>query len=292
MADKLKLYSKVFDSRLLVGTALYPSPAIMRESVAASGSEIITLSLRRQSPAQQQGKMIWDYIQDSGCQLLPNTAGCKTPKEVIALAEMSREIFGTDWLKLEVIGDDYNLQPDPFGLIEAARELINRGFKVLPYCTDDLVVCRKLLDVGCQVLMPWGSPIGTGRGLMNKYNLQTLRERLPDTPLIIDAGIGAPSQACEAMEMGFDAVLLNTAIAKAQNPVLMAESFKLAVQSGRAARNAGLMLKRQTASPSTPTLDMPFWQQTLSAEHIEKNGEGEKVEGEKGEGEKGEGEKV
>ncbi|MCK7597737.1 thiazole synthase [Microbulbifer sp. CAU 1566] len=286
MADKLKLYGKEFDSRLLVGTALYPSPAIMRESVAASGSEIITLSLRRQSPAQQQGKMIWDYIQESGCQLLPNTAGCKTPKEVIALAEMSREIFGTDWLKLEVIGDDYNLQPDPFGLIEAARELINRGFKVLPYCTDDLVVCRKLLDVGCQVLMPWGSPIGTGRGLMNKYNLQTLRERLPDTPLIIDAGIGAPSQACEAMEMGFDAVLLNTAIAKAQNPVLMAESFKLAVQSGRAARNAGLMLKRQTASPSTPTLDMPFWQQTLSAERIEKNGEGEKVEGEKGEGEK------
>jgi len=270
MADKLKLYGKEFDSRLLVGTALYPSPAIMRESVAASGSEIITLSLRRQSPAQQQGKMIWDYIQESGCQLLPNTAGCKTPKEVIALAEMSREIFGTDWLKLEVIGDDYNLQPDPFGLIAAARELVKRGFKVLPYCTDDLVVCRKLLDVGCEVLMPWGSPIGTGRGLMNKYNLQTLRERLPDTPLIIDAGIGAPSQACEAMEMGFDAVLLNTAVAKAQNPVLMAESFKLAIQSGRAARNAGLMLKRQTASPSTPTLDMPFWQQTISAENGEK----------------------
>ncbi|WP_043317189.1 thiazole synthase [Microbulbifer sp. HZ11] len=270
MADKLKLYGKEFHSRLLVGTALYPSPAIMRESVAASGSEIITLSLRRQSPAQQQGKIIWDYIQESGCQLLPNTAGCKTPKEVIALAEMSREIFGTDWLKLEVIGDDYNLQPDPFGLIEAARELVQRGFKVLPYCTDDLVVCRKLLDVGCEVLMPWGSPIGTGRGLMNKYNLQTLRERLPDTPLIIDAGIGAPSQACEAMEMGFDAVLLNTAIAKAQNPVLMAESFRLAVQSGRAARNAGLMLKRQTASPSTPTLDMPFWQQTISAENGEK----------------------
>ncbi|WP_105103697.1 thiazole synthase [Microbulbifer pacificus] len=265
MQDKLKLYGKEFSSRLLVGTALYPSPAIMRESVAASGSEIITLSLRRQSPEQQQGKMLWDYIRESGCQLLPNTAGCKTTKEVIALAEMSREIFGTDLLKLEVIGDDYNLQPDPFGLVDAARELIKRGFKVLPYCTDDLVVCRKLLDVGCEVLMPWGSPIGTGRGLMNKYNLQTLRERLPDTPLIIDAGIGAPSQAAEAMELGFDAVLLNTAIAKAQNPVLMAEAFRLAVASGRAARNAGLMLKRQTASPSTPTLDMPFWQQTVSS---------------------------
>ncbi|MBB5213148.1 thiazole synthase [Microbulbifer hydrolyticus] len=264
MVDTLKLYGNAFGSRLLVGTALYPSPAIMRESVAASGAEIITLSLRRQNPEQQQGRMLWDYIRESGCQLLPNTAGCKTPKEVIALAEMSREIFGTDWLKLEVIGDDYNLQPDPFGLIEAARELVKRGFKVLPYCTDDLVVCRKLLDVGCEVLMPWGSPIGTGRGLMNKYNLQTLRERLPDTPLIIDAGIGAPSQAGEAMEMGFDAVLLNTAIARAQNPVLMAQAFRLAIEAGRVARNAGLMLQRQTASPSTPTLDMPFWQQSIN----------------------------
>lgn len=264
MHDTLKLYDKEFESRLLIGTALYPSPAIMRKSVAAAGAEIITLSLRRQSPVQQQGNMLWDYIRESGCQLLPNTAGCKTPKEVIALAEMSREIFGTNWLKLEVIGDDYNLQPDPFGLIDAARELVRRGFSVLPYCTDDLVVCRRLLDVGCEVLMPWGSPIGTGRGLMNRYNLQTLRERLPEVPLIIDAGIGAPSQACEAMEMGFDAVLLNTAIARAQNPVLMADAFRLAVESGRAARNAGLMLKRQTASPSTPTLDMPFWQQTVS----------------------------
>ena len=267
MRCKLELYDRQFDSRLLVGTALYPSPAIMRESVEASGADIITLSLRRQNPEQQQGKMLWDYIRESGCQLLPNTAGCKTPREVITLAEMSREIFQTDWLKLEVIGDDYNLQPDPFGLVEAARELINRDFKVLPYCTDDLVVCRKLLDVGCEVLMPWGAPIGTGQGLLNKYNLQTLRERLPDTPLIIDAGIGAPSQAAEAMEMGYDAVLLNTAIAKAQNPVLMAQAFKLATEAGRSAYVAGLMLKRQTASPSTPTLDMPFWQQAGTELH-------------------------
>ncbi|WP_323843784.1 thiazole synthase [Microbulbifer magnicolonia] len=261
MSDQLSLYGKNFSSRLLVGTALYPSPAIMRASVQASAAEIITLSLRRQSPEQQQGRMLWDYIRESGCQLLPNTAGCKTPREVIALAEMSREIFQIDWLKLEVIGDDYNLQPDPYGLVEAARELVKRGFKVLPYCTDDLVVCRKLLDVGCEVLMPWGAPIGTGQGLLNRYNLQALRERLPTTPLIIDAGIGAPSQAAEAMEMGFDAVLLNTAIARARDPVLMAQAFKLGVESGRSAFNAGLMLKRQTASPSTPTLDMPFWQQ-------------------------------
>jgi thiazole synthase len=265
LSEQLSLYGSRFDSRLLVGTALYPSPAIMRESVQASGAQIITLSLRRQSPEQQQGRTLWDYIRESGCQLLPNTAGCKTPREAIALAEMSREIFQTDWLKLEVIGDDYNLQPDPYGLVEAARDLVQRGFKVLPYCTDDLLVCRKLLDVGCEVLMPWGAPIGTGQGLLNKYNLQTLRERLPNTPLIIDAGIGAPSQAAEAMEMGFDAVLLNTAIAKAQNPVLMAQAFRQAVEAGRSAYSAGLMIKRQTASPSTPTLDMPFWQQVDTA---------------------------
>lgn len=261
MSEQLSLYGKQFHSRLLVGTALYPSPAIMRAAVRESAAEIITLSLRRQSPEQQQGKMLWDYIRESGCQLLPNTAGCKTPREAIALAEMSREIFQTDWLKLEVIGDDYNLQPDPYGLIEAARELVERGFKVLPYCTDDLLVCRKLLDVGCEVLMPWGAPIGTGLGLLNKYNLRTLRERLPDIPLIVDAGIGAPSQAAEAMEMGYDAVLLNTAIARAQEPELMARAFKQAIEAGRGAFKAGLMLQRQTASPSTPTLDMPFWQQ-------------------------------
>lgn len=268
MTDVLELYGQTFNSRLLVGTALYPSPAIMRESVRASGAEIITLSLRRQNPQQHRDNTLWSYIRESGCRLLPNTAGCKTPGEVIALAEMSREIFQTDWLKLEVIGDDYNLQPDPYGLVEAANALVERGFKVLPYCTDDLVVCRRLLDVGCEVLMPWGAPIGTGRGLLNKYNLRTLRERLPDTPLIIDAGIGAPSQAAEAMEMGFDAVLLNTAIARAQEPVLMAGAFKLAVEAGRSAYRAGLMLERQTASPSTPTLDMPFWQQ-LETQQVE-----------------------
>ncbi|HMU67309.1 MAG TPA: thiazole synthase, partial [Cellvibrionaceae bacterium] len=157
--------------------------------------------------------------------------------------------------------DDYNLQPCPFGLVEAADELTRRGFKVLPYCTDDLVLCQKLLDVGCQVLMPWGSPIGTGLGLMNKYNLKTLRERLPNVPLVVDAGLGAPSQACEAMEMGFDAVLLNTAVAKAADPVLMAKAFAAAIAAGRSAYLAGLIVKRQTASPSTPTIGQPFWHQ-------------------------------
>lgn len=261
MDKAFTLYGEEFSSRFLIGSALYPSPAIMKDAVAASGAQIITLSLRRQNPAQQEGRAIWDYIQQTGCKLLPNTAGCKSPKEAITLAEMSREIFQTDWLKLEIIGDDYNLQPDPFGLVDAARELIKRGFKVLPYTTDDLVVCNKLRDAGCEVIMPWGAPIGTGQGLLNKYNLRTLRERLPDIPLIIDAGIGAPSQACEAMEMGFDGILLNTAVAKAQNPVLMARAFAQAIEAGRSAYEAGLMLKRQTASPSTPTIGMPFWHQ-------------------------------
>lgn len=267
MTDTLTLYGQTFESRFLIGSALYPSPAVMNDAVKASGAQIITLSLRRQmasnaSPVEQrEANDIWRYIQEMGLQLLPNTAGCKTAKEAITLAEMSREVFKTDWLKLEVIGDDYNLQPDPYGLIEAAAELIKRGFKVLPYCTDDLVVCQKLLDSGCEVLMPWGAPIGTGRGLLNKYNLNSIRERITSVPLIIDAGIGAPSQAAEALEMGFDGVLLNTAVAKAADPVLMAQAFKSAIESGRMAYNAGLMLKRQTASPSTPTVGMPFWHQ-------------------------------
>jgi thiazole synthase len=279
-SDMLTLYGERFSSRLLIGSALYPSPAIMHDAVQASGAEIITLSLRRQmasnapatgsgggsgigaAAAQREANEIWQYIQQMGLKLLPNTAGCKTAKEAITLAEMSREIFKTDWLKLEVIGDDYNLQPDPYGLVDAAAELIKRGFKVLPYCTDDLVVCQRLLDAGCEVLMPWGAPIGTGQGLLNKYNLGSIRERITQVPLIIDAGLGAPSQAAEAMEMGFDAVLLNTAVAKAAEPVWMAQAFKGAVEAGRLAYQAGLMLKRQTASPSTPTVGMPFWHQS------------------------------
>ncbi len=261
MSDALTLYDKTFNSRFLLGTALYPSPKIMRDSIQASDCELVTVSLRRQNPEDASGEAIWQYIRESNCHLLPNTAGCHSPQEAINTAEMGRELFETNWVKLEVVGDHYNLQPDPYGLIEAAAELIKRGFFVLPYCTDDLIVCQKLLDIGCQVLMPWGAPIGTGKGLLNKYNLSTLRERLPSTPLIIDAGIGSPSQACEAMEMGYDAVLLNTAVAKAQNPKQMATAFKVAIKAGRQAYTAGLMIERQTASPSTPTIGQPFWNQ-------------------------------
>ncbi len=259
--DPLVLYGATFESRFLLGTALYPSPQSMLDSITAAGCQIITTGLRRQNPGERSGEQIWNTIKATGCRLLPNTAGCKTVKEAVNLAEMSREIFETDWIKLEVIGDDYNLQPDLFGLVEAATQLLKRGFKVLPYCTDDLVLCQRLRNVGCEVLMPWGSPIGTGQGLLNRYNLRTLRERLPDIPLIIDAGLGAPSQACEAMEMGFDAILLNTAVARAQQPAVMAGAFAQAIGAGRQAFLAGLMTRRQTAQPSTPTIGQPFWHQ-------------------------------
>jgi len=261
MPDTWTLYEKTLTSRFLIGTALYPSPQIMRDAIQASGAEIVTVSLRRQSPAQGGGNVIWDYIRELNLALLPNTAGCRTSKEAVTLAQMSREIFQTNWIKLEVIGDDYNLQPDPFGTLEAAAQLTKLGFNVFPYCTDDLVLCLRLRDAGCEVLMPWGAPIGTGRGLMNPYALQTIRERLPGVPLIVDAGLGKPSHAVQALELGYDGVLLNTAVAQAADPVLMASAFRGAIRAGRDSFRAGSMPERQTAQPSTPTLGMPFWHQ-------------------------------
>jgi len=261
----LTIYGQSLDSRLLIGSALYPSPEIMKKAIVASGSQVVTLSLKRQNPGQQAGKQIWQYIQETVKQtngfLLPNTAGCKTAKEAVTLAKMSRELFKTNWIKLEVIGDDYNLQPDAIELLSATEQLVNDGFKVLPYCTDDLVICQRLYDLGCEVIMPWASPIGTGKGLMNPYNLETIRLRLPNATLILDAGIGKPSDACLAMEMGYDGILLNSAIALADNPVLMAQAFASALKAGEQGYVAGIMQQRQTAHPSTPTLDTPFWHQ-------------------------------
>ncbi len=211
-------------------------------------------------------RVFWDFLQsfkntDSSRKrhLLPNTAGCHTAKEAITLSNMARELFKTNWIKLEVIGDDYTLQPDPFELVDAAKELVSQGFEVFPYCTDDLVLCEKLLSVGCNILMPWGAPIGTGKGLINPYALQTLRTRLPNVPLVVDAGMGSPSHAAQAMEMGFDAVLLNTAVAKAQDSVVMARAFKLAIEAGRMAYEAGTMQTQDRAHASTPVVGMPFW---------------------------------
>jgi thiazole synthase len=260
--DTWTLYGKTFSSRLLIGSALYPSPQIMRAAIRASGAEIVTVSLRRQAPEHGGGNTIWDYLRSLDCALLPNTAGCRSVKEAVTLAQMSRDIFATHWIKLEVIGDDYNLQPDPFGTLAAAEQLVKLGFAVFPYCTDDLVLCQRLREAGCEVLMPWGAPIGTGRGLLNPYALRTLRERLPDVPLIVDAGLGKPSHAAQALELGCDGVLLNTAVAQAAEPELMAQAFRAAVSAGRLSWRAGAMPERQTAQPSTPTVGMPFWHQS------------------------------
>ena len=258
--DDWQVAGATLASRLLLGTARYPSPAVMAEAVAASGAEVLTVGLRRQAPQQLGGSSIWQHISQLGCKLLPNTAGCHTAKEAIELARMSREIFDTSWIKLEVTGDDYNLQPDPFELLAAARELVRLDYKVFAYATEDLVLCSRLRDAGCTAVMPWGAPIGTGKGLTNPYALETLRARLPDAVLVVDAGLGLPSHAARVMEMGFDAVLLNTAVARADDPPAMAAAFRHAVAAGRLASKAGPMAESETAHPSTPVVGRPFWQ--------------------------------
>jgi len=262
MSDTVNIYGTELNSRLFIGSALYPSPQIMTDSIKASGAEVVTLSLSRQNPQANGGQEFWQLIQSLGLQLLPNTAGCHTVNEAVNMARMSREIFQTDWIKLELVGDDYNLQPDPIALVKATEILMKEGFKVLPYCTDDLVIARHLVDLGCEVLMPWGSPIGTGKGILNPYALQSIRDRFPEVTLVVDSGVGKPSHATQALEMGVDAILLNTAVAKANNPVLMAKAFALSIEAGRSAYLAGLMSERSTASPSTPIIDSPFWHQT------------------------------
>lgn len=260
-----KLADKTLSSRLLLGTAQYPSLQIMRDAISASGANVITVSLRRQSPREKGGEPFWNYIKDLDCHLLPNTAGCHNASDAITTAEMAREIFNTNWVKLEVIGDDYNLQPDPFELVKAAKTLIQNGFEVFPYCTDDLVLCQRLVDCGCKIIMPWAAPIGSGKGLINPYALETLRARFPAITLIVDAGIGKPSHAVQAMELGFDGVLLNTAVSLAQHPIKMAEAFRDAVKAGRAAYEAGMMPERNLATPSTSLIDTPFWLQERTA---------------------------
>ena len=254
----LKLYEVELRSRLLLGTSRFPSPAVLMEAVKASRTEVVTVSLRRESSGERAGQGFWSIVRDLGLRVLPNTAGCHSVKEAVTTAQMAREVFGTPWIKLEVIGEDDTLQPDVFGLVEAARILSGEGFEVFPYTTEDLVVAEKLLEVGCQVLMPWGAPIGSGRGLNNLFGLKALRARFPGVPLVIDAGIGTPSHAAQAMELGFDAVLINTAVAQAVHPVQMARAFAQGVDAGRTAHQAGPMEPRDLAIPSTPVIGKAF----------------------------------
>jgi thiazole synthase len=258
MDEKLVLYGTALSSRLLVGTAQYPSPAILAEAIKASGAEVVTVSLRREAGGSRAGESFWSLIRELGVKVLPNTAGCRTAKEAVTTAQMAREVFATSWIKLEVIGEDDTLQPDVFGLVEAAGILARDGFQVFPYMTEDLVVAEKLLGAGCEVLMPWGAPIGSGRGLNNRFGLEALRKHFPGVPLIVDAGIGTPSHAVAAMELGYDAVLINTAIAKAGDPVVMARAFAFAVAAGHMAYGADPILPRDMAEPSTPQLGRAF----------------------------------
>ena len=248
-------------SRFFLGSAGYPSPQVLQEALLASGAQVVTVGLRRSHASGGDNGFVASVLQavrERGGQLLPNTAGCRSATEAVALAHMARELYGTHWIKLEVVGDEHTLQPDPWGTVEAATQLIRDGFAFFPYCTDDLVTCQRLLDAGCRILMPWAAPIGSGLGLLNPWALRTLRARLPDLTLIVDAGLGAPSHAAAAMELGFDAVLLNSAVSQARDPVSMARAFRDAVQGGREGWRAGLMPTSDVAIATTPVGGQPF----------------------------------
>ncbi len=255
----MRLADEDFSSRLIMGSSLFPSPLIWKNAAQAGDVEIATVSIRRQSPATNAGGDFWDMIKQSVRRVLPNTANSRSAKQAVLTARAARELFGTNWIKLEVIGDQDTLQPDPIELLNAARELVSDGFEVFPYCTDDLVVATRLVELGCRIVMPWAAPIGSGQGPRNLAALETLRKRLPNITLIVDAGIGKPSHAARVMELGYDAILLNTAIAHAGDPVKMAAAFALAVRAGRLAYESGTMPEREMASPSTPELGTPFW---------------------------------
>lgn len=252
----LHLYGKSFSSRLLLGTAQYPSLAILQAAIVESKAEIVTVSIRREMASGKQSGSFWQFLKNINLSILPNTAGCYSVKEAVTTALCAREIFQTNWIKLELIANEDTLQPNVLELVKATAILIEQGFQVFPYTTDDVAIAQKLRELGCQVIMPWCAPIGSARGIENSYNLKSLRAYLPETSLIIDAGLGRPSDAAKAIELGYDAVLLNTAIAKSGNPVIMAEAFKHAVQAGRLGFKAGILPPRDMAFPSTPNLGL------------------------------------
>lgn len=241
---------RTFRSRLMVGTGKYSSPEVMVKALEASGAEVVTVALRRVD-FQSGRKTILDYLDRNRYFLLPNTAGCYTVEDAVRVARLARELGLSHWVKLEVIGDERTLLPDPVATIEAARMLVEEGFVVLPYTSDDHIVARRLVEVGCATVMPYGSPIGSGQGVLDYRRIRRIVETVP-VPVIVDAGIGAPSDASLAMEIGADAVLINTAIAQAGNPVLMAEAMRLAVEAGRKAYLAGRIPRREEALPSSP----------------------------------------
>lgn len=260
MSKALRIDDTILQSRLFLGTAGYPSPEILKKSIEAARPGLVTVSLRRESAAGS-GQKFWEIVRGFNLPVLPNTAGCYTAREAVTTAEMAREVFGTHWIKLEVIADDYSLRPDPAGLVEATQQLKEKGFKIFPYMTEDPALAEKLVSLGCDILMPWGAPIGSGRGLADPEALKTLRKKFPNKTLVVDAGIGAPNHAAAAMELGYDAVLLNTAVAKSADPAAMAAAMSKAIEAGREGFLAGIIAPQENATPSTPQIDKPFWHQ-------------------------------
>jgi thiazole synthase len=252
MDDLLTIAGKIFRSRLFVGTGKYRSKALMARCHEASGTGMVTLAVRRVNLSDRSKESELDFIDREKIFILPNTAACYTAEEAVRTARLAREVGLSNWIKLEVIGDRKTLFPDNEGLLEATRVLVKEDFVVLPYTTDDLVNARKLMDAGAAAIMPLAAPIGSGLGIQNFTNLRILRDEITEVPLIVDAGVGTASDAAIALELGFDAVLLNTAIAEAEDPERMAVAMKLAVEAGRAAFLAGRMPKRMYASASSP----------------------------------------
>jgi thiazole synthase len=254
LEDPLVIAGRTFRSRLILGTGGFPRLEALADAIRASGTELVTVALRRIDPAQR-GSIV-DVIDEAGVRLLPNTAGCYTARDAVATARLAREAFETDWIKLEVIGDERTLLPDAPELLRAAEELVAEGFVVLPYTNDDPVLGRRLQDAGCAAVMPLGSPIGSGMGIRNAYNLSILRERV-SVPLVLDAGVGTASDAALAMELGCDGVLCASAISRAEDPVAMAGAIRGAVEAGRLARRAGRIPRRLYAEASTPDEGLP-----------------------------------
>ncbi len=257
VADALRIAGRTFQSRLLLGTGGFPSLELLAEAIALSGSELVTVALRRIGVGgiESRGSLV-DVLCAAGVELLPNTAGCFTARDAVLTAKLAREAFQTDLVKLEVIGDEDTLLPDAPELLRAAEELVDDGFVVLPYTTDDPILARRLVDVGCAAVMPLGSPIGSGMGIRNPYNISLIREAV-QVPVVLDAGIGTASDAALAMELGCDAVMAASAIARAQDPVRMARAMRSAVEAGRLARTAGRIPRRHYATASTSNEGMP-----------------------------------
>lgn len=252
LADGFKIAGRPFTSRLIIGTGKYRNYEEMKAAHRASGAELVTVAVRR-VPLDHSAESFLDHL-DPGLEILPNTAGCFTAEDAVRTARLAREALHTDLIKLEVIGDQTTLFPDNEQTLEAARVLVKEGFVVLPYFNDDLIMAKKLLAAGCPAIMPLAAPIGSGLGVQNPTNLRIMREQLPDATIIVDAGVGTASDAAIAMELGADAVLMNTAIAEANDPEKMATAMKLAIEAGRLAYLAGRMSKRLYASASSPVL--------------------------------------